>query len=217
MVIRHTTTADLDAVMEIYAQAREFMRENGNATQWPGDYPPREYIEGDITRGTSYVCEVGSEVVATFYYNIERDATYERIRGEWLDGSGLFKAQYGATSAAIDRRLCEQWNMGGAARDEAAIVFDGQYAAEPPKSSREIGRTSTSYKDCGVVHRLASRARGAGAFCVEWCFEQCGSLKIDTHENNAPMRGLLAKLGFAYCGVIWVLDGEERIAFQKVR
>ncbi|MDR2605988.1 MAG: GNAT family N-acetyltransferase [Oscillospiraceae bacterium] len=70
----------------------------------------------------------------------------------------------------------------------------------------------------GVVHRIAVKrgTRGVGEFCLRWAFEQCGNLRIDTHTDNAPMRSLLGKLGFAYCGTIWVLDGaEERIAFQK--
>lgn len=69
----------------------------------------------------------------------------------------------------------------------------------------------------GVVHRLASarQMRGAGQFCLEWCFAQCGNLRIDTHTNNRPMQNLLRKLGFAYCGVIYLEDGAPRLAFQK--
>lgn len=195
MTIRHTTAADLDAVLRIYAEARAFMRENGNHTQWPGDYPPREFIENDIARGVSYVCEHGGEVVATFYYNIERDATYERLTGNWLDGSGAFAEAYSATLAAADREVCDAWNAGDVRSETPTAV--------------------------GVLHRLArtsaATAKGAGAACIEWAFEQCGNLKIDTHEDNAPMLTLLARLGFTRCGIIWVLDGEERIAFQKLR
>jgi len=70
----------------------------------------------------------------------------------------------------------------------------------------------------GVVHRIASArsGTGAGAFCLEWCFEQCGNLRIDTHCDNKPMLGLLEKLRFSYCGIIWVENGDERKAYQKV-
>lgn len=70
----------------------------------------------------------------------------------------------------------------------------------------------------GVVHRLCSpgRAKGAATACLQFCMQRCKSLRIDTHERNTPMRGLLCKLGFVQCGVIWLADKSERIAFQKI-
>ena len=55
MNIRKTLPTDLDAVMEIYASAREFMKSNGNPDQWGDNYPPRELIETDIASGAAYV------------------------------------------------------------------------------------------------------------------------------------------------------------------
>jgi RimJ/RimL family protein N-acetyltransferase len=161
MTVRKSTPGDLAAILKIYADAREFMRESGNPTQWGDSYPPREFIERDCEPdGRGYVCEDGGKVAGAFYYNVEQDPTYARIEGGgWLND-----------------------------------------------------------RPCGVVHRLAAAraAKGVGTFCLNWAFGQCRNLKIDTHEDNAPMRGLLAKLGFAHCGTIWVLDGaEERMAFQK--
>ena len=71
----------------------------------------------------------------------------------------------------------------------------------------------------GVVHRLASAGseKGVGQFCLEWAFEQCGHLRVDTHEDNKVMQNLLAKLGFVRCGTIYVLkDNSPRIAYEKV-
>ena len=72
-------------------------------------------------------------------------------------------------------------------------------------------------KPYGVVHRIASAGtvKGAGSFCLNWAFEQCGNLKIDTHRDNEVMQNTLKKNGFSYCGVIYLEDGDERIAFQK--
>jgi len=69
----------------------------------------------------------------------------------------------------------------------------------------------------GVIHRIARAkdAKGAGAFCINWCFEQIPNLRIDTHKDNAPMLKLLKNLGFEYCGIIWLENGHERMAFQK--
>ena len=69
----------------------------------------------------------------------------------------------------------------------------------------------------GVVHRLCSpgRAKGAATACLQFCMQRCESLRIDTHQNNLPMRSLLHKLGFAPCGVIRLANGSPRLAFQR--
>lgn len=69
----------------------------------------------------------------------------------------------------------------------------------------------------GVVHRIASAVgkRGVATFCLNWCFQQCGNIRIDTHGDNYPMKNLLNKIGYTECGIIYLMDGDERIAFQK--
>lgn len=71
----------------------------------------------------------------------------------------------------------------------------------------------------GVVHRIASDGseRGVGAYCLSWAYAQCGHLRIDTHADNAVMQGLLAKLGFQRCGIIYVHeDRDPRFAYEKI-
>ncbi len=71
----------------------------------------------------------------------------------------------------------------------------------------------------GVVHRIAAdgSVRGIGTACLNWAFAQCGHLRIDTHEDNKAMQNLVAKLGFAYCGHIHVVeDPDIRLAYEKV-
>ena len=53
------------------------------------------------------------------------------------------------------------------------------------------------------------------SFCIGWCYDQCGSILIDTHRQNIPMQRTLKKNGFTRCGVIYLEDGSERIAYQK--
>ena len=70
----------------------------------------------------------------------------------------------------------------------------------------------------GVVHRIASDGseRGVGAFCLNWAFEQCGHLRIDTHGDNTVMQGLVRKLGFVHCGTIFVEEDDyPRLAYEK--
>ena len=70
----------------------------------------------------------------------------------------------------------------------------------------------------GVVHRITStgNVKGAASFCLNWALEQCGNIRIDTHRDNIVMQHLLDKNGFKYCGIVYVEDGTERIAYQKV-
>lgn len=63
MLIRETEYKDLDKVMEIYDDAKKFMRENGNPYQWGDNYPERELIMQDIADGKSYVCIDDGEIV----------------------------------------------------------------------------------------------------------------------------------------------------------
>lgn len=81
-------------------------------------------------------------------------------------------------------------------------IFQGQWLNDEPY---------------GVVHRIASKSnkKGVASFCLNWCFEQCGNLRIDTHRDNTPMHNLLKKLGFIRCGIIYLANGDERIAYQK--
>lgn len=70
----------------------------------------------------------------------------------------------------------------------------------------------------GVVHRIAEDGseKGIGAFCINWAFEQCGHLRIDTHSDNKVMQNLVKKLGFVHCGTIYVEeDNNPRLAFEK--
>lgn len=41
------------------------------------------------------------------------------------------------------------------------------------------------------------------------------SIKVDTHEDNQAMQKMLGKNGFTYCGIIYLADGNKRVAFEK--
>ena len=67
-----------------------------------------------------------------------------------------------------------------------------------------------------AVHRVASagRIRGFLSIVMDYCFSKCNNIKIDTHENNIVMQKALEKYGFQRCGIIYLENGEERIAYQ---
>lgn len=99
-----------------------------------------------------------------------------------------------------------------------AFFFDQGRDIEPTYARIEEGAwlSDTPY---GVVHRIASDGslRGVGAFCINWVFERCGHLRIDTHGDNLVMQNLLRKLDFVTCGTIYVEEDDyPRIAFEKL-
>ena len=70
----------------------------------------------------------------------------------------------------------------------------------------------------GVVHRIAGdgSVKGIGAFCIDWAYEQCGHLRIDTHGDNTVMQRLVTRLGFVHCGTIHVEEDDyPRLAYEK--
>ncbi len=84
------------------------------------------------------------------------------------------------------------------------IIYDGAWRNDRPYA---------------VIHRIAvadaARGRGVAGFIFDFCFEKCKNLKIDTHRDNIPMQRALLKNGFVRCGMIYLLNGDERIAYQR--
>ena len=70
----------------------------------------------------------------------------------------------------------------------------------------------------GTLHRIAGDPSRTGIFasCLEWCWERIPNIRIDTHRDNRIMQALLQKHGFSYCGIIYLADGAERLAFQRM-
>ena len=69
----------------------------------------------------------------------------------------------------------------------------------------------------GVIHRLASteHSKGVANACLQWCYAQLPNLRADTHRDNHILQHILKKLGFQYCGIIFLANGDERLAYQK--
>lgn len=159
MIIRKTTESDLAAIGEIYENAKRFMRQNGNPTQWNQGTPNIHTARQDMEQGVGYVAEEEGRILAVFMFSAAPDPTYARIyRGAWRS--------------------------------------DAPYA---------------------VIHRIAVAEQGRGLIdaCIRYGFSICPNLRMDTHRDNLPMQRALEKRGFCYCGIIYLENGEERLAYQK--
>lgn len=93
-------------------------------------------------------------------------------------------------------------------------AFVLQLGEEP--NYRTIDGAWLSAAPYGTIHRVASDGAVPGLFsaCMDFCRGKIPHLRIDTHEDNAVMRHLIARHGFRPCGVIRVEDGTPRLAFE---
>ena len=117
MEIRNTLPEDMDRVMFIFEQARQFMRLNGNLHQWTGGYPSKEVLEADISSNSSFVCVDGQkEVVGTFCfrYGFSPEPTYNVI----YDGGWLNEKPYG-----VIHRIASSGKVGGVFSACLGMVF----------------------------------------------------------------------------------------------
>ena len=69
----------------------------------------------------------------------------------------------------------------------------------------------------GTIHRLAGDGEVKGLFakCVAFCEKEVPYLRADTHFDNHTMQHLLEKNGFERRGIIYLKNGDPRIAYQK--
>lgn len=104
--------------------------------------------------------------------------------------------------------------------DNGHIVATFFFSTEPEPTYRKI-QDGHWLDDAryGVIHRVASdgSVKGVMRQVLDFCFTQTDNIRIDTHRDNQVMRDNLTRYGFRYCGIIHLLDGSERLAFQYKR
>ena len=143
---------------------------------------------------------------------------------------------------SIGRLGIDQWQYGYPTRDivKEDVMLERSYVV---LENDEICATfalmlhgEPTYKKiyCGAwisdgeylaLHRIAidSAHKGQGVaeqivkFICEYGNENgYSSVRVDTHQGNIPMRKMLEKNGFEYCGTIHLLDGQERVAYERL-
>ncbi|MBQ0037316.1 MAG: N-acetyltransferase [Clostridiales bacterium] len=79
-MVRTATIGDLPRILEVYAAARQYMRNHGNTVQWGGKDRPESKLENDIRLGQLYVLE-DDGICAVFAFIVGDDPTYAVIEG----------------------------------------------------------------------------------------------------------------------------------------
>lgn len=127
---------------------------------------------------------------------------------QWINGYPSEKAivadmeRHGGFVVTDDERIVAYFAFLPAPEPTYAQIYDGAWLNDEPYY---------------VIHRLASWPDVHGIFdsVLEWAFEQTRTLRVDTHRDNHIMQHNILKHGFAYCGIIYLLSGDERLAYQK--
>ena len=97
-------------------------------------------------------------------------------------------------------------------------TFFFDYGVEVDPCYLEVKGGSWTYSGpYGVIHRIASsqEKRGIGQLAIDYASTFVAHLRLDTHEDNAPMQKMLLKMGFREVGIIYVGPNEPRIAFER--
>lgn len=77
-------SGDLASIVQIYEEAKAFMKRQGNPTQWGDDYPTEEIVREDIARGRAFVFrDGGGAVCGVFVFSVGAEPNYARIDGAW--------------------------------------------------------------------------------------------------------------------------------------
>ena len=96
--------------------------------------------------------------------------------------------------------------------------FAFQPSPEPTYSKIYNGEWLDDVQSYHVVHRIASYPDAHGIFSniMDFCFSHDENIRIDTHKDNHIMQHNIEKHGFSYCGIIYLANGDERLAYQKL-
>lgn len=101
-------------------------------------------------------------------------------------------------------------------------VIIGTFAFIPGVEPTYLDIYEGSWKDdvspYATIHRLGSTkdSHGVAQCCFQWAWGQVRNLRVDTHKDNTIMQHCIEKAGFEYCGIIYLENGNERLAYQKI-
>ncbi|MBQ3591378.1 MAG: GNAT family N-acetyltransferase, partial [Clostridia bacterium] len=101
-----------------------------------------------------------------------------------------------------------------------ALIFTGEPTYDRIVEGQWLTGDSHDY---AAVHRITVspdfRNRGMAGQAMAFAKAMSkdagfSSLRIDTHQGNLAMRGMLEKNGFTHCGTIFLESGAPRVAYE---
>jgi ribosomal protein S18 acetylase RimI-like enzyme len=89
-------------------------------------------------------------------------------------------------------------------------IYEGQWLSDNQYVVIHRIAVSNSYKGLGLGNEIIKKVE---QLCAN---NGVRSIRIDTHGQNLSMQRLLKKNDFQHCGIIYLQDGNKRIAFEKI-
>lgn len=157
IIFRHSCPEEIEAIMEIYENAKAFMRSRGNFSQWNGPYPSADTILADMAAGHHYVAADGSgRLLAAFSCIPGKDPTYGYIEdGQWLN-DGPYVTIHRIASSGQRRRMldrCVEFCTGFAENIRMDTHADNRPMLE--------AATRAGFVRCGVIYLADGSPRTA--------------------------------------------------------
>ncbi len=163
--IRRAGMSDMDAVAEVFRQARAFMASLGNP-QWQDGFPDADFLKDNISAGNFRLVLSSGETAAVFSV-LDYDSDYDVIEGEWLT-AGNYLALH--TVAVADK-----FRGAGLARFILKNIAD---------VARSLGKTSvrmdTHEKNLPMQRLMLSEG-----------FELCGKLEVRNGKKRIGFEKLV--------------------------
>ncbi|HAT4191270.1 GNAT family N-acetyltransferase [Clostridium perfringens] len=89
-------------------------------------------------------------------------------------------------------------------------IFNGEWITNEDYIVMHRVAVHDKYKGKGIFKELIKEAESLALN------KGISSIKIDTHRDNISMQRAVVKNDFKKCGIIYLEEGSERIAFEKV-
>ncbi len=144
-----------------------------------------------------------------------RETLKAQGNGQWQDG---YPSRFDLLNDIKNKNLYVIYNNKKFVGVLALIIGDNDY-------SNLIRGKWLSNGEFLVMHRCAIlkeyQGIGLGYYLFD-IFKEVGlnknihSLRIDTHEYNNPMRHLIERNGFTYCGNVILTGNKERVVYEKL-
>ena len=203
MIIRPATESDLPALRPVFEAAKEIMRADGNFEQWssPG-FPGEDLLLSDLARAGGYVISSNPHIVSSDLPVIPDDRCVVPNDPSVISGDPHIVSSDLPVIPSVAK--------------ESILAYFALLPSPEPTYARIEGAWLTD-EPYGVIHRMASYPDVHGVFdaVIDFASAHYPHLRIDTHRDNRIMRHLIEKHGFTYCGIIWLEDGTERLAYER--
>lgn len=149
MVIRKAEKSDIDRCFEIYAGAREYMKNSGNPDQWGTEYPYEHLILEDVEIGRLYVADCDGSVEGVFLMEAGPDETYLEIDGKWLNDEPYY----------VIHRIASSGNVKGIVKTAVEFALQNTENVRIDTHDKNITMQKTlekiGFKHCGTIYVFA--------------------------------------------------------------